>query len=121
MTKSNLPSNEVPFSATALPKPSLTFSERQARGFTFPAVRAGSGAAGSAKGDVLARTTDACTPAGALFEAALWEFIEQPEMRNRMPADTNNATFFIMFPHKMFDDGRRLTIHKSGFSPADFE
>jgi hypothetical protein len=71
--------------------------------------------------DVLAGATDGCTPIGALFEAVFWEFIEQPEMRNRMPADTNNATFFIMLPHKMFDDGRRLTIHKSGFSPADFE
>src|SRR5207244_12513189 len=36
--KSNLRSNEVRFSVTALPTPSLTFSERQAYCFVCPAV-----------------------------------------------------------------------------------
>jgi hypothetical protein len=94
--KSNLPSKEVPFSVMALPRPSSKISDRQACGFAGPVARTGSGAAGSAEGDVPTDAIDACTTVGAPFDVDFWEFVEQPEMRNSMPVDTNKATFFII-------------------------
>src|SRR5258707_204162 len=96
MITSNLPSNEVPFNATALPRRSLTFSERQPCRFACPTEGSGSPVAGRATGDVLAVATDACTTAGALFDTAFCELPEQPKMVNRMPVDSNKKTFFML-------------------------
>src|SRR5262249_52083628 len=97
MIKSNLPSNEVPFNATALPRWSLTFSERQARRrFACPTEGTGSTVAGSATVNVLAGATDACTTAGALFATVFWALPEQPKMVDRMPVDSNKKTFFML-------------------------
>jgi hypothetical protein len=57
----------------------------------------GSAAAGSATGDVLAGTTEACTTVGVLFETSFWELPEQPKTVNRMPVDTSKKDFFILF------------------------
>src|SRR5215470_18058299 len=96
MIKSNLPSNEVPFNATALPRWSLTFSERQTCRLACPTEGTGSTVAGSATGIVLAGVTDACTTAGALFDMVFWELPEQPKMVDTMPVDSNKKTFFML-------------------------
>jgi hypothetical protein len=55
---------------------------------------------------VLVGAADACTIPGALFKAVFCEFSEQPEMENRMPVDTNKATFFIVVSSQVLNDGR---------------
>jgi hypothetical protein len=61
---------------------------------------------------VPAGATDACTTAGALFEAAFWEFPEQPKIGKRMLVDTNKKTFFIFVSSQSVRQGRRLNVPK---------
>src|SRR5437879_6806324 len=69
--KSNLRSNEVRFSVTALPTPSVTFSERQTCCFVCPTDGTESDGDGFTAGEVVDGATDAFPPAGALFVPAL--------------------------------------------------
>ena len=104
----------------ALPRWSRTLSERQLCGPTFPTEGTESAAAGAVTGEGLAGVADACTTAGVLLKTVRWGPREQPKVVRSMPVDKNKTAFFILFPHKVFVDGRGTNILKSGVVTAFF-